>query len=104
MSYPKNKNEWWELVEKEWTNLLNMAYDQFQMDYPAFDSPGNANTPQTGRTVLKEMEYLKKTKNSKLAIYFHNIWGLSSDNYAYSKPGWSSLCDLCSESFVLEED
>lgn len=101
MSYPKNKKEWWELTESQWENLLNMASDQFQMNFVAYEIPGNSESKLTGRTILEEMTYLKENKDPKLEIYFSAIWNLATEKYAYSKPGWSQLCDLCSESYVL---
>lgn len=104
MSYPKDKKEWWVLVESNWSNLMDMAIDKFQMNSPSFEEPGNANSKPTGRTILQEMNYLKENRDAKLARYFSAIWALSSDRYAYSKKGWSELCDLCSEEYVLFDE
>lgn len=98
------KEDWWDLVDSQWDNLLVMAGDQLDFNYPAHVVPGDPQTALTGRTILEEMVYLKKSRNQDLARYFNAIWGLASDSYAYSKPGWSDLCNLCSEEWVFDEE
>lgn len=104
MSYPKNKSEWWTLVDQWWDQIVIMASDQLDLDGLSYEIPGNPGSPITGRTVIQELIHLKQTQNSKIARYFNAIWGLAPDSYAYSKSGWGQLCDLCSEEYVLHED
>lgn len=103
MAIIETEQDWWNLVDYQWDNLLVMAGDQLDLNHDAYEDPGNPESKMTGRRVLEEMVYLKKQKDPKLARYFNAIWGLASDSYAYSVPGWSDLCDLCSEEWALYE-
>ena len=100
-----NANDWWSLLEKQWDNILDLAYSVFEMDSLAYETPGNPDADLTGRKVGQEIEHLKKTRDrEKLPRYLYAIWHLTSDNIARSNPpGWSTLCDLCSEEWCLYE-
>lgn len=104
MSYPKNRDEWWLQVHNHWDALLNIIADQMDLNHEAFETPGNPESPMTGRKILQELIYLKEFRDSKLARYFNAAFHLASEAYAYSVPGWNQLCDLCSEEYVLHED
>lgn len=103
-AYATNEKEWWEIVNHWWDQIVDMASDQLDLSSPAFQTPGKPESPMTGRTVMEEMNSLKQNQDPKLARYFNAVWGLASDAYAYSKPGWTQLCDLCSEEYVLYEN
>jgi hypothetical protein len=105
MSYKMtNAEEWWTAVDECWGDLLRIIGDQMLMDCPAYDTPGNAQTPMSGRTVEKELEHLRETRDGRIARYFHAAWGIASDSYAWSVPGWGVLCDLCSEEWCIREE
>lgn len=94
---------WWKVVELQWDNLLSIIADQMNLSHLAYKTPGDADSPTTGRSILQEITRLRKIHDPKLARYFHAAWGLASDAYAWSVPGWGSLCDLCSEEWALYE-
>jgi len=100
----KTKDDWWNIVNKNWDNILNMAADQLDMKYIAYEQPGDPNSKILDRTILQDMIYRKVKKDPNLARYFNAIWHLASEKYAYSKPGWGHLCDLCSEEYVLYDE
>jgi len=82
---------------------LGIISDQMDLDHMAFVIPGDCTSEPLGRSIAEELEHLKHNRSEKLVRYFHSAWGLASDVYAYSVPGWGVLCDLCSEEYVLYE-
>lgn len=86
MSYPKNKEEWWNLVDQHWENLYNILYM-----YLPKEEVANA-------------DQLRLIKDRKLSSLFQNAWFNAPDSRSiHSIPSWHVLCDLCSENYVLYE-
>lgn len=100
----KTSKDWWKLVNDHWHNLIKIIAHHIDMNHVAYVAPGDERTPYTGRTVEKELEFLRSSKDTKLARYFHATWGLASEGYAWTVPSWNVLCDLCSEEWVLYEE
>lgn len=99
----RSEKDWWDAVNSKWDYLLNIIGDQMDLGSPAYEVPGKCESLMTGRTILQELIFLKQTENTKIARYFNGAWGLASEKYAWSVPGWGLLCDLCSEEYVLYE-
>jgi len=95
--------DWWHAVNVHWEYLLNILAHQMDMDYVAYETPGDDSSPALERTIFQEVVHLRGEKDKKLAKYFHAAWCLASETYAWSVPGWGTLCDLCSEDWVLYE-
>lgn len=88
-SYPKTAEEWWNNVDTYWDKL----YDILARFIP----------PE----VLKEKDpdKLRLNKDTDLLRLFNDAWWNAPDSPSiHYIPGWSVLCDLCSESYVLNED
>jgi hypothetical protein len=105
----KSVNDWWEVVESYWPQLCGIIGDQMDISHVAFQEPGNSDSSlayRDGRyvNIAQEIEYLRVERDRRLCRYFVAAWGLSSDAYAWSVPGWGALCDLCSEEWVFEEE
>ncbi len=100
----KDASDYWAVCDKWWDQIIEMAADQLDLNSPAFDIPGKSESPMTGRTILEEMNFLKRERSTKLPRYFNAIFHLASEAYAYSKPGWSQLCDLCSEDWAIQPE
>jgi len=95
---------YWKLVNDGWDDLLNIIAHHLDLEYPAYESPGDPTSLMTGRNVLQEILHLHKTRDPKIARYFNAAWCLASDAYAWSVPFWGAFCDLCSEEWVLHGD
>lgn len=93
MSYPKNKEDWWTLVDENWEALLSIL---------ARFLPLSTKPPGTPSDILKA----KKNKDGyKLLRYFNSAWNEAPDeSWIHEIPAWDVLCTLCSEDYVLEED
>ena len=109
MTYPKTKKEWWELVNENWSVLLETLWKFLPMD---------------GTEILKEdwnvvdtcldkdptrmaihIEALRNDRNPLLAGYFQKAWSAAPDVPGLSEiPGWDILCDLCSENELLGKE
>lgn len=95
--YPRDKGEWWAVVDNWWVELLEIAekYVDMTIVCPRFNN-------QTMYLVVKE---LKKNRDPELAGFFHAVWNTAPDHGSiHANPGWVQLCDLCSEDVVLYED
>jgi hypothetical protein len=100
------KDDWWKLVDTQWSKLLSIFYMYLPMD-------GQSHIcPETGKVVLNpkleplgvEIERLKANRESHLARYFYAAWDSAPDSSSiHSIPGWSALCILLSEEPVLYE-
>ena len=82
--YPTNKEEYFYFIDQYYDKLANIvslfAPDQLEL--------------------LRE--YAEKN-DPRIADIFDQCWDNAPDNKSiHSIPGWSILCNLCSESYVLE--
>lgn len=102
MAFIDDANDWWETVDGQWSNLLEIIGHHLDLYAPAYFVPGDSESTPTGRTILEELEFLVDRHDSKLAAYLGDAWCMASNAYAYSVPGWGDFCDLCSERGVLE--
>ena len=100
----ETQQDWWETVDRAWDSLVDIIAHHMKMGSPAYEIPGKDSSSETGRTISEEIDFLRENRDSKLARYFHASWGMASDAYAYSVPGWGALCDLCSEDWVFYEE
>lgn len=83
--YPVTISDWWSLVDKNWPKL--------KMLIAKFD-------PQD---VVKAAEF-KDYRSKHLASIFEETWHRAPDKpFLHTEPGWSVLCDLCSESHLLND-
>lgn len=86
-SYPKNEEEYWNIVDSHWDKL----YDILACFLP--------------RERLATADNLRLSKDPKIARLFNEAWFNAPDSPSiHSIPAWHVLCDLCSESHVLHED
>lgn len=95
--YPRNKLEWWAIVDDWWVELLKIAerYVDMQTICPNFGD----------EKMYLVVERLKKERNNELAGFFEGVWHAAPDHGSiHTNKGWGVLCDLCSESYVLYEN
>lgn len=97
-------DDWWSEVDANWEHLQEIVFHHLQYNHPAYVEPGNDKTEETGRNIGEELEWLRESRDCRLARYLAAAWSLASDAYAWSVPGWGEFCDLCSEEWVLYEE
>lgn len=103
MSYPKTKEEWWQFVDDWWPELMNIM----GMFLPIHDNETvtgeDCNLTLIGEfPMLYYIEKNKKERNPALFNYFQRAWASAPDSpHIHNIRGWDILCDLCSESDVL---
>jgi uncharacterized protein YozE (UPF0346 family) len=86
--FPKTKEEWIQVFETWWDpELLNLVKKYSDKHFV---------------TISK---YLREHKDYTAMINVLNtIWCKAPDGITiHSDPGWNVLCDLCSESYLMEE-
>jgi hypothetical protein len=99
-NWPKNKKQWWKLVDEFWPQLLGLMNRWLGMTDNE-DIDGNITECQRSEEIAK----MKQERNPRLASYFQGTWMNAPDIAGLDEiPGWALLCDLCSESYVLEEE
>lgn len=97
-------SDWWQVVDDNWDDLLEIIAHHMDLGHPAYEIPGNDKSKMTGRSILREVHHLKSTRDQRLCRYFAAAWSLASDAYAWSVPSWGALCDLCSEEWVFDPE
>jgi len=99
MSYLKNKEEWWKLVDDNWPDLIDILYRFIGMS-----DHENIDCKITEEVRAVEIERMKQNRDERLADYFQGAWSNAPNVQGLqSIPGWLRMCDLCSERYVLEE-
>lgn len=94
--YPTNKEEYWNVVDKYWSYLLDIIL-QFGPEVVLHN--GEVKKLAIAATSLKE------NRSTELVEFFNKTWASAPDTgYIHAIPAWHILCDLCSESIVLYED
>lgn len=93
--YPSTKEEYWAIVDKYWSHLLNIIL-QMGPDYVTLDD-------ETVKLAIAATR-LKEQHSTTLVKYFQNTWAAAPDTgYIHAIPAWHILCDLCSESYLAYE-
>ena len=100
-------------TEQDWWNSFDQLYELLPEMAREFNWNLNNEATASG---LKEdtglncsiYEYLKKLRNDKdykkLLQYLEQMWNAAPDKpWIHTVNGWSTLCDLCSESWVFNE-
>ena len=85
--YPKNKEEWWAILNEHWQNIHTIIERFVDEDK------------------LLNLEELRQNEDPKLDNILQEAWWNAPDNKTIFKlPSWLVLCDLCSENHVLYDD
>lgn len=120
MDYQTNKDEWWQLVEKNWEQLERLMR-LFHPDGGAADRTAMPITAQRAEAVCEGVRQeirdagkgdpvaraaaLRQQRDPLLSLLFTETWfGLPESAMVRAEPGFGVLCDLCSEAYVLFDD
>lgn len=96
----ETKEDWWTTVEDHWDDLQNIL-KQFLPTEEYQDVEGNI----TSKPMFEIISNLKKKQDADIARYLVAAWAAAPDTYQIHKiPGWSVLCDLCSEEWCLYDE
>jgi len=105
----KTMDDWWCTLESNWSNILDI-FDRVgapmgRSEIDRFWSDGMGKEPtQHEYTLIKTLEVaLEEKDHETLKSFFEKAWMAAPDKpYIHSWPGWSALCDLCSEYWVFD--
>ena len=95
-------DDWWELLDASWDNII-MIFDRVGAPLHTHrwdETTSKDDLPQVHAHTLREELYnLRTTRNhERLHHWLERVWGAASDSpRIHEWPGWSQLCDLCSE-------
>jgi hypothetical protein len=97
--YPRTKDEWWSNVEKWWPELLALI-NTYACRLSNPRDPLASLEPSAS-----ELERKKQAKDDSLALIFEEAWCNAPDHGSiHTNKAWDVLCDLCSESHVLNPE
>lgn len=95
--YPTTYNEYWNTVDDYWLQLLELFARFLPSHYPKRDDPYEVD-----HTLIVAETY-RRNKDRKILELFNRTWAAAPDNGAiHLLGGWNVLCDLCSESYLLD--
>lgn len=101
MTYPVTAEEWWELADKHWDDFLAILRQYLPMQDVVQLTRIRSGE---GITIVEDIEWCKRHKNTYLARYFERAWAAAPDSpEIHSNPSWAEFCDMCSESGILSE-
>jgi len=131
MAYPKypetTREEWWRFVDENWSSLQNiiLSYYPNQSDFPKDGWPlpeRELQNPQRACNVVikqirkekpiwsnkgrskKYIDTLKENQDPELATILNSTWfGMPESASSRRVDGFYIFCDLCSESYCLDE-
>ena len=90
----KNREDWWHHYNKNLDDLIDIV-----VKYADENDIGDNDAVQQ----MKEWGE-SKTYSETLFSYLNNAWFFAPEDGCRKIPGWFVLCDLCSESWVFEEE
>ena len=100
LPYPKTKEEWWYNVDEAWNHLLAIMECYLDLD----SHKGDGLHPQD-LTLRDHIKNLKHKKDPELVRWFSRAWLNAPDSPdIHYIPHWGTLCDLCSEEWVLDPE
>ena len=89
----KTKEDWWSSFRENKENIQKMiSYLYQRYDY-------------WSDITFDKLDELEKDQDwSTLSSYLNKIWWAMPEKECREWAGWFSLCDLCSETWVFDED
>lgn len=118
--YPKTAEQWWQLFEAYKTELRDLVCS-YHPSYARRTPMMPITAPNAemacdlvrerieSKTIDNPLEcfdqfYEQKNGNALVSILNQTWFGVPESRDAHSLPGFGALCDLCSESYVLEPE
>ena len=100
-NYPKSSDEWWKLVDDNWSDLIGLM--NMYLGMTDQEDINGKLTPLKQRS--QEIAEMKQNRDPTLARYLFGVWHNAPDNSSiHELKGWSLLCDLLSEEYVLYDN
>jgi len=95
-----NREDYWVCVNANWTDILAL-FGKVGIDLRSEQGVGE----MLEIPLYKHLEMLREKRSPNIVHYFDWVWGVAPDRpYIHEWAGWFALCDLCSESWVFEEE
>jgi hypothetical protein len=97
---PTTKEEYWQVVDDYWSNLLNIIL----MFGP--ETIVDVDSDSVIEKLAVVVNRYKENRDIRLVDIFNKTWASAPDDgRIHLIPAWPILCDLCSESYlVLDEE
>lgn len=99
-----SKKDWWKVADENWVNLL-IIMDKFRILEKNMTIEAVVEEEYLTPLAARATKWREEKDHEKLSLLFQQTWGNAPDTPLLSKiPGWWALCDLCSESWVFDDD
>jgi hypothetical protein len=96
---PTTKEEYWQVVDDYWSNLLDIIL----MFGP--ENIINADSDNVVEKLAVVATRYKENRDIRLVDFFNKSWSSAPDDgEIHLIPTWHILCDLCSESYLVIEN
>ncbi len=102
----ETSDDWWDALESTWAQIVDLAHSFGRFDPSSLVPEHVVGGVVTAKmTTLQAMEHCRSNRDPTLARFLFGIWDAAPDNPGiHSLAGWSVLCDLLSEEWVLHEE
>lgn len=104
--YPTTKEEWWKLVDENWSDIkcILMKYAPVGKYITISEENNDVVLKNSDKPLMVNIVKMKLERNPKLASIFQLTWASAPNNrHIHDNVGWSIFCDLCSEDYLLYE-
>lgn len=99
--------DWWQILEAVWDDILIATQRLgFDLSVLATDDLTRDGKMVDGKNCLEDMIAAKNRRDwSRIRQYLGAFWSAAPDRtFIRDLPGWSQLCDLCSEDWVFNPE
>ena len=101
-----SKQDWWDTLERAWDGILLTTQELgYNLEILATD-----DLTKDGKCLfcscLEDLIKAKKSRNwERVHQYLQAFWAAAPDRpWIHSLPNWGDICDLCSETWVFNEE
>lgn len=104
--YARTADEWWTIINAIWPDIFGIFEKVgFDLNETIYVEDNHAEAVIHDRPFAANMERLKAARDPRLALWLQRAWGAAPDHPSiHDWSGWGRLCDLCSESHVLDPE
>ncbi len=102
-----SENDWWNVLESHWPNIIEIFYNcGAPLDEKMWSDGIGIPVSYHPRTFIGTLETLKMNHNGvELHHFLQLCWLAAPDkSYIHQWPSWGAFCDLCSEDWVFEPE
>lgn len=95
------QEDYWKAVNERWYEIMNI-FRKFCDTTIAYDSDHHQLSTH-GLVLAAYLDELRTKHDPEISRWFNQLWAVAPDQpWIHGIPGWGTLCDLCSETWVFD--